>query len=144
MVDLYGLPVDFPELARWRKTQDPFQRVNGLEDAFSKDIQSDRFIPYIQLHEFEALLFSDISRLEFYYPDQKAEIKKLVHEGASFSSPELINDGAMTAPSKRILQKIPRYEKVVAGSLIALDLGIRSIMERCPHFKSWILRLEQI
>ncbi|ETR68333.1 MAG: hypothetical protein OMM_10637 [Candidatus Magnetoglobus multicellularis str. Araruama] len=56
MFDLYGLPKDFPDFQTSVKMNDPYQKVETLENSFAKDIQDSRFIPYIQLHEYEALL----------------------------------------------------------------------------------------
>ena len=59
MFDLYGLPTDFPGYKSAVARDDPYQRVEALEDALGNDISDWRFIPYIQLHEFEALILSD-------------------------------------------------------------------------------------
>jgi hypothetical protein len=36
------------------------------------------------------------------------------------------------------LSIIEGYDKVVYGSLIALQIGIDAILEKCPHFNEWI------
>ena len=61
-----------------------------------------------------------------------------------FSTPEDINDGANTAPSKRIKQEIPRYQKVQDGPLVAQTTGIDRMLAECPRFRSWITRLESL
>jgi hypothetical protein len=141
MIDLYGLPSNFPAFAKSAALRDPYARIAALEKAFSEDVGSTRFIPYIQLHEFEALLFTDISRLKNYYPERTAEVNRLAAEAAKFESPELINDDPETAPSKRIQREIPEYDKVIAGSVVVSELKVAAICERCPHFKNWLLNL---
>jgi hypothetical protein len=144
MVDLYALPNTFPKRAEATKIQDPCKRVNFLEQAFGEDINSKRFVPFIQLHEFEAMLFVDIRSLTSYYPAYKTGIARLQVETQSYKSPELINEGETTAPSKRILREVPIYEKVLAGSLVAIDLGLPSIRSSCLHFNQWLTKIESL
>ena len=59
MFDLYRLPNNFPSYETSSSIQNPYQRVRILEDALRTDLSDPRFIPYIQLHEFESLLLSD-------------------------------------------------------------------------------------
>lgn len=103
-------------------------------------------IPYIQLHEFEALLLSDPEKFDWQYIEHDRAIARLVELASRFPSPELINDGATTAPSKRIIDEIPEYEyqKATAGPLIARQVGIATMRERCPHFAEWLALLEAL
>jgi hypothetical protein len=146
MFDLYALPNDFHEFEEAQKISDPYQKVKQLENALFQDINDSRFIPYIQLHEFEALILSDPIKLEERFPDYQSEVQKLVSLCQSFESPELINDGEQTAPSKRIIQAIPSYEgaKVSVAPLIAQKIGLETIRQKCPHFNQWIERLENL
>lgn len=144
MVDLYALPPEFPGREQGAKMRDPRQRVAHLEQSFANDIASPRLIPYIQLHEFETILFADISKLCSFYPNSSREIQRLAAETASYESPELINEGSDTAPSKRILREVPIYDKVTAGSVVAIELTLPTIRAVCPHFSDWITRLEQL
>lgn len=87
-----------------------YDKVDYLEKAMATEINSERFIPYIQLHEFEALLFADIGKLKLFYLEGKdREIERLKAVASSFDSPELINEGSETAPSKQIIREIPEY-----------------------------------
>ncbi|MBN3873010.1 MAG: DUF4276 family protein [Nostoc sp. JL33] len=61
-----------------------------------------------------------------------------------FLSPEHINEGATTAPSKRIIRCCLGYEKPLHGSLIAIDIGLDTIPQQCEHFNQWLTRLENI
>jgi len=143
MIDLYGLMQDFPNFDSAKSLQ-PRLRINALEAAFYQDINDRRFIPYIQLHEYEALLFSDIQCLNSQFENRENQINELATISSQFESPELINDGPQTAPSKRIIQHIPEYEnrKVMVGSLAAEHIGLPKLRSRCPHFDEWIKKLE--
>ena len=144
MFDLYALPSDFPCYDEARKINDVYKRVEMLEQAISKDIQHPRFIPYIQLHEFEALIFADPQKLDWEFFSHDRAIKSLINMTASVHSPELIDDGNSTAPSKRIIQEIPEYEgmKVSAGPLVVEKIGLRTLRQKCPHFAQWLEKLE--
>ena len=102
MFDVYGLPTNFPGYKDAKQTADPYGRVEVLENALAADISDRRFIPHFQLHEFEALLLSDPQKLDSQF-DNSTGIRRLVDMVARFDSPELINDGKTTAPSKRII-----------------------------------------
>lgn len=148
MIDLYAIPADFPGLEDAEKLRHlPFERVKALERAFADDIGDSRFIPYIQLHEYEAYLFSDPNKFADIYSNSKnnkkiAALKTIVDEK---STPELINDGQHTAPSKRIIEQFPDYEraKSVIGPQIAKSIGLNVIRSKCPHFAAWLSKLEQ-
>ncbi len=143
MFDLYGLPGDFPGCEEAAKELDPYLRVKILEKAFKESIGDWRFIPYIQLHEFESLLFSDLQKLGAEFPDYSENIHKLTETTSKFSSPELINDGVTTAPSKRIIGAIPDYKigKATWGSIIASKIGVPMLKSQCLHFREWIEQL---
>lgn len=63
MFDLYALPNDFPGYSEANSIGDRYERVLSFEKAFSKAVASERFIPYIQLHEYEALVFCGLDYL---------------------------------------------------------------------------------
>lgn len=118
MIDLYAIPADFPGLNEAEKLRHiPDKRVKALEEAFAGDIRDPRFIPYIQLHEYEAYLFSDPEKFSFFYEKRDKEISNLKAIADSKASPELIDDGLHTAPSKRIIEQFPDYKgaKPVVG-----------------------------
>lgn len=80
----------------------------------------------------------------FDYPDYSREITRLKAETDRYSSPEEIDEGTATAPSKRILKYVPIYDKVVGGSLMAMDIGLHAIRSRCHHFHQWLMKLEAL
>lgn len=142
MFDLYALPEDFPGYVDAAKLNDPYARVLALEDAFRQDIDDRRFIPYIQLHEFEALILADPQQLDWEYLEHDEPISNLANMVGT-QNPELINDGPQTAPSKRILKEIPEYDKVTVGVSVAQKIGIASLRLKCSHFTNWLEKLEQ-
>ena len=146
MVDLYRLPGDFPGFDEAKAISDPRQRVSSLEQAFAKDLDLLRFIPYIQLHEFEALMFTDIETLREAFPDREKQLARLAASTAEFSSPELIDSGSSTSPSKRIVAEIPEYAgRKTSVAVPALQrIGLEKVRAACSHFDQWILALEAL
>ena len=140
MFDFYALPSDFPGAGEAAKIADPYKKVSILEAAMTSDISDRRFIPYIQLHEFEALILCDPAKLSCEYLERDSEIAGLVSFAAG-RNPELIDDGLETAPSKRIMSAIPEYDKATAGVAIAEKIGLEVLMSRCAHFGEWMERL---
>ncbi|SPY35059.1 Uncharacterised protein [Porphyromonas cangingivalis] len=149
MFDLYALPKDFPGYEKAENCQDCYNKVKILEEAFRDDIQNPQFIPYIQLHEFEALVFCGLD----YFTDEDPTTAEAVEEMKKVlvqydDNPEKINNGCQTAPSKRIIcemEKINRsYNKPKYGSEITQYVGISSLMSKCSHFREWIERLEKL
>jgi hypothetical protein len=138
MVDLYRLPSDFPGAARAAAVSDPFERVRSLQFELQADLNHRRFVPYIQLHEFEALLFSDPGSFSIAFPDETAAIAELEEIRQGASSPEHIDDGDDTAPSKRICRLLPGFVKPVSGPIIAREIGLHRIRSECRHFNAWI------
>ncbi|MEM7536891.1 MAG: DUF4276 family protein [Chloroflexota bacterium] len=146
MFDLYGLPTDFPNYEAAKANSDPYRQVELLEAGIHDDFSSPKLIPYIQLHEFEALLLSDASQFDWEFIEHDKGIRALEALADAYQSPELINDDPNMAPSKRIIKLIPDYEKAksVAGPLIAQRIGLPKMRERCPHFDAWITSLENL
>jgi hypothetical protein len=145
MFDLYALPDDFPGFAAAAAEQDPYVRVRRLEESLCQDICGElddpRFIPYVQLHEFEALILADPQHLDWEFLEHDAPIQRLVAMvAAEGGNPELIDDGEMTAPSKRIVAEIPEYRgnKATSGPLVAGKIGMNILRDRCRHFREWV------
>lgn len=145
MIDLYAIYSDFPGLDESEKyRQDPLRRVEFLEQCFADDIGDRRFIPYLQLHEYEAYLFSDPSCFEYLDPERTTEIENLRAIANPYQTPEFINDGQQTAPSKRIIAQFPDYgrAKSTFGPQLAERIGLPKIREKCIHFNRWLSQLE--
>lgn len=141
MFDYYALPDDFPGVEESTEIQDVRSRISFLEDKFAEELGRGAFIPYIQLHEFEALLFVDIIRLQTEYPLSGERIRTLKEETDIYGDPEMINNSPDTAPSKRIIAALAQdyhYNKVQSGAAVTSAIGIEAILENCRHFKEWI------
>lgn len=142
MFDLYRLPADFPGYHQ-AKYSNPYTRVEFLERALAEDINDHRFTPYIQIHEFEAFIFADPAKLTTEYLGYENKIETL-QKISNERSPEMINDGVDTAPSKRIIQVIPEYSKAVGGINVVRAIGINKIRKHCHHFNEWLNKLEAL
>ncbi|MBI1295082.1 DUF4276 family protein [bacterium] len=143
MIDLYAIHAEFPGLDKSQLITDPFTRVEYLEQCFADDIGDSRFLPYIQLHEYEAYLFSDVAC--FHSVGAKDQmIDDLQATANSKETPELIDDGQHTAPSKRIEKIFPEYRKTIDGPLLAAEIGLPVIRKKCAHFNRWLMKLEAL
>ena len=116
--------------------------VTEIEIAMGSFRQA-RFIPYVMMHEFEGLLFSDCRRFGAGIGREDL-IPELQSIRDQFGTPEEINDSPITAPSKRILNLVPGYQKPLLGSLAALEIGLEAIRGQCPFFNRWLARLESL
>lgn len=148
--DFYGLPEDFPgkqEAASRVKVQEKAQCIlEILTEKLQADLGSKalrRFIPYIQMYEFEGLLFSSPAGLAQAINQTilEKEFKKIRD---AFHSPEEINNSPTTAPSKRIKKLFSEYDKPIHGSLAAIEMGLNSIRTECPLFDDWLKSLEAL
>jgi len=137
-VDFFRIP-EVPYRERWTSKGTHLEQVLEMEKCISDDISDHRFIPYIQLHEFEALLFSSNKGFEAYFTESEAiETQKIIE---AYNNPEDINSSPEGAPSKRLQSIKADYNKVIEGNLIALEIGINELLAKCPKFKSWITQL---
>ena len=145
MIDLYALHKNFPGLQEAEKLRhDPYKRVQALEKSWFDETGDKRFIPFIQLHEFEGYLFTDVSRFAAFFDNANSQISALQKIIDNVQSPELIDDGQHTAPSKKILAKFPDYSKVTIGPQMTELIGLKNIRSKCPHFSAWLERLEKL
>jgi hypothetical protein len=148
MFDFYGMPSSWPGRKKAR-TGGHARKAATVERAILADVAKQmgpkfnekRFLPYIQMHEFEALLFSRPETIAEVIPHAKAsdDLKAIRDE---FSTPEEIDDDPQTAPSKRIERLCPAYQKPLHGAIAARRIGIEVIRQECPHFNEWLTVLE--
>lgn len=137
-VDFFRSP-KLPGMDEWSKISDHRDRVVEMEKALKDDINDHRFIPYIQLHEFEAILFASDSGFRKYFdPTQYTQLQEIID---NYQNPEDINSTPEGAPSKRLLRIVPEYDKVIYGNIIALEIGISTILDKCPRFREWVNKL---
>lgn len=154
MIDLYGLPENTPGKNQGYD-RNPILWAENIEKAISQSlfksnqrlqnfITNDRFIPYLQVHEFEALLFSEPETIAAVVDtkDCAEELKAIRNQ---YKTPEYINNNPASAPSRR-LKKIygSSYQKPLFGVMIAQDIGLDKIRKQCRHFNSWLSLLENI
>jgi hypothetical protein len=147
LIDLYALPSEFPGKANnTRNPHNPTPYAEALEKAFGEDIGDFRFLPHLQLHEYETMLFADPEAFRIAFDDCEAAVQRLKDIAASFTSVEHINDGDQTAPSKRIIELLPAYDgrKSSAGPDIAEFIGVAALRAKCPHLDRWLTRLENL
>ena len=137
-LDFFRLPTDFPGY-----TTDSL-KIEQIEEAVRENISSivDRanFLPYIQRHEIEALMYTNMDGFN-YVVDKEESLNKLKEIINQYANPEDINSGSETAPSKRLMKIFP-YQKTTDGEIILEALPIDDIRSKCPRFNEWLENLE--
>ena len=152
MVDYYGMPPNWPGRANVSESVvAASERAAEIEDSLLQDVcnemdanfNSNRFIPYVMMHEFEAMLFSDCD--SFGHAIGRSDlIGDFQGVRDDFTSPEEIDDSPLTAPSKRIEALLPGFQKPTMGVQAAQNIGLEAIRRECPHFADWLQRLESL
>ena len=149
LIDFYALPKDFPRYEEAKDIVNRADRLTFLEEVIVEDLEKEKgkafpnLLPYIQLHEFEALVFSSLDAIRSLYSNEDAKFNELEHIIAVYPNPEDINDGPQTAPSKRLKnnQLIKGYSKVNDGIMIIEEAGIEVVLRKCPRFNKWVKTL---
>lgn len=148
--DFYGLPESFPGKIDAIGETDVNRKANCLLNAVTTQLRSKlgedamrRFIPYVQMYEFEGLLFSSPHRLASAIGQIAlgADFQRIRDD---FDTPESINNSPVTAPSKRILGLYKSYEKPLHGSLAGIEIGLAAIRNQCARFDSWLQQIEAL
>ncbi len=138
LVDFYGFKgkgdIGIEQLEA--QLRDKIQEKTGANQS--------EIIPYIQKHEFEGLLFSNVSALAETIDVEPRVASKFSTIRQAFQNPEEINDNYATAPSRRILELAPKYRKRLHGPIIAEETGLAKIRAECPRFNAWIETLETL
>lgn len=131
------------------KDRMPGETPDALCQRMSESLSQPRhLIPYIQVYEFEALLFSAptvISR----FLQSRVLGEAMTAAVAACGGPEQVNDDRQTAPSKRLASLfrdhvLQRYDKTFHGPLLAIEIGLPAIRAAYPRFGGWLTRLEQL
>jgi len=117
--------------------------LGNLSNHMGREFDESRFVPFVVMHEFEGLLFSDCAAFgqAIGRADLASDFRQIRDE---FKTPEHINDSPDTAPSKRVENLMPGYEKPLLGTLAVLEIGLDRIRAECPHFAAWLDKLESI
>jgi hypothetical protein len=141
--DFYGMTTKWPG-RKDARTKGHASKPIIVEKAIRDDVHMEvgdelipRFVPYVQMHEFEALLFAETSALPDVMRNERSK-EQLDGIREEFTSPEEINDSPATAPSKRIEGIYQFYRKPLHGVLAAKRITIDVMIEECPHFKEWV------
>jgi hypothetical protein len=140
LIDYYGLPRDFPGIND-RPVGSPELRVAHVESAFAKAIDHKRFLPHLTLHELEAWVFADPSRCSWVLGDDHV-VGRLNELREQHSGAENINENPETAPSRRILDLVPRYQKTIHGPMAISEIGMDAVRAACPHADRWLTQLQ--
>ena len=140
LVDLYGFRGSGGNSVEYLEEQ----ILGEVGRLVGRGVNSQKVMPYVQQYEFEGLLFSDLESLGNIMRGSRQVVAQLASIRAQFPTPEDINDNPDTAPSKRLAQIFPNYNKVRFGPQIAQSIGLPSIRRECPRFNSWVARLESL
>ena len=152
-VDYYALPAD--GVRGWPGRSgcagvNVSEKAAHIQYSLSQDFETrhgpelaTRFIPFVTMYEFEGLLFSDPALMarsmgESGKADRFTEIRN------SFETPEHINDSPDTAPSRRINNLVPGYNKVARGNRAAKEVTLERMRQECPVFAAWVTRMEDL
>ena len=142
MFDYYKLPSDTPGK---NAKGDIYKIAAEIEAAINADIGGQRnLLVNLIVHEFEGLLFSDVSAFDGEAKADDKIIVKLANIKNSFPTPEHINDSEATAPSKHIMKLLPEYAKTLNGIPIAKRIGIEKMAEECHHFRAWLKHIHAL
>lgn len=148
--DLYGLDATFPGVQESRG-RSPSDRAAQIESLLADEVigatqcRRERFIPHVQPHEFEAILFSDVSRFSETEAAWARHLDQLLAVQERFETPEHINDSPQTAPSKLLASILtPRYRKTLHGPDLADRIGLDEICQKCRHFGQWFNRISTL
>jgi len=161
MFDFYAMPDDWPGKAEAaeKKGYSPDQKGNHVEQALLNDLAAhagadfrrELFIPYVQVHEFEALLFANVATMattlaELCPGSSETDLNNAFQAILTEKSgqAEAINDNYDTCPSRRITSLVRAYSKTLHGPIIADRIGLDTIRAACPHFGQWLGRLEAL
>ncbi len=141
MFDLYGLSSDFPnrDVSTGSLSRTAAVDIqNGIHDDLGNPVN---FIPFVVRHEFEAFIFAsdvELPRIISASASQRLRFEKLCRQ---FVCPEDIDNSPTSAPSRRIVEIFPNYNKVVHGVATVKGIGIEIIMKQCPHFHAWVQQI---
>lgn len=139
LLDFFRLLNDFPNYTTDKTRVTEIEQ--GLTDAMTDIVSHNRFLPYIQLHEVEALMFIKVEGFELLIDEdrQRQELQNII---AQYPNPEDINGGRATAPSKRLEKIFPKYQKVYYSECVFGELSIDEIRNKCHHFNSWLEKIQ--
>lgn len=136
----------------WERRGDHVEQciLKAIAEEVGGSFDRRQLIPYVQVHEFEALLFADVTKLAEALapvsvrrppPGLLGSLKQVVDAAGQA---EAINDNYETCPSRQITNLVPAYRKPLHGPIVAGRIGLGAIRAACPHFGQWLGRLESL
>ncbi len=131
--DYYGLHPTFTDHLPAQPSALP-DRIAAIRQRFEAEINEAKFRFYLQVHEFESLLFSGPEHIAEHFNAPKSLPTLLSVLDEANGNPELINNHRETAPSKRLARLYPGYGKVTDGIPLASKIGVERMRERCGYF----------
>ncbi|MEN9868697.1 MAG: hypothetical protein RL748_4287 [Pseudomonadota bacterium] len=148
--DFYGLPPDFPGKVEAGKKNQIADKAACINTALQQQLTAKlgdqamhRFIPYVQMYEFEGLLFSAPAQLALACDNSRLQLPlQAIRE--QFPTPEDINNNQHSAPSKRIMQLYPGYDKPLHGAIATLETGLDLIRRECRLFDQWLTQISAL
>lgn len=145
MLDTYAMPVGVPGYPGPSLGSRTAAEVDAIQSAWAAHFGEPRFVPYLQRHEFEALVLAHPPALHAVFPQYTPALTALEQSIAAIANPEDINDGSTTHPSARLRNAIPSYEilKASNGLFVLLEAGLENVRNRCPRFQAWLDQWEQ-
>lgn len=150
LIDYYGISAKY-EFPGWKEAEsipDKNERLHFLESQMQQHVDEKlnyRFIPYMQLHEFEGLLFNEIKIFyDLYSTEEIIGKDELINTFQSFPNPEMINNSKETAPSKRLERIISGYNKILDGNILTEAIGLERIKAKSPRFCNWINQIASL
>jgi hypothetical protein len=144
--DFYGTPDSFPGFAAARATPPGTDRAAIVEGKLSAHFHEPRFLPYVQMYEFEALVLAAIDGLKELHSSKAAALAALKVQCEAVGNFETINDGPTTHPARRIDAVLPGFwnTKEDDGPIALRTVGLDPPRRWCPRFNQWVARLERI
>lgn len=148
-IDYYGIKSDWPGLADAKKQSLPGEKAEKINAATKERVcqlfadyrVERRFIPFVAMHEFEAVLFSDPPILADQLGIRQSDIDKILK---ACGEPENIDDSPATAPSKRLEGLSMRFKKTSTGIAVAKAIGLDKIRAQCPLLNRWLNQIEML
>jgi hypothetical protein len=149
-IDYYGLKKDWPGFEEAKNQSTPSGKAekintatkNQVNNLFGNNDAERRFIPYVAMYEFEAMLFSEPQELAAQLQVPQSRIDKILSDCGG--EPENIDDSPLTAPSRRIEALSPRFKKTSTGIAIAKAIGLEKIRSHCALFNNWLTNIESL
>jgi len=143
MFDFYGFPDEHPGAHRVRAATNTFAKAQEIESTMRRQFEHPRFIPFVMVHEFEALVFADSGKAaNILGAPGLQEIMDDILRAAGGA--EQVNDGEDTHPKARLQNAARNYHECVDGPDIVHEIGMEVLKAKCPRFGKWVQRLENL